>query len=185
MFLCLFCGPMSAAEQVLVLDPETTDITFSVAATGHIVHGRLFLEAGEIRFDQKSGVASGEITVDARKAATGNKKRDKAMHQKVLESERFSLFVLRPVSVEGALAEDGASELILEGRLTIHGDEHTVSIPIKVQNESGRISATATLTVPYVDWGLHRPRVLFFKVAPEVEVRIETRATLVPSVDGS
>ncbi len=177
---CSLAGPVVAAELVLTLDPEATEITFSVGATGHVVHGRLSLDAGEIRFDLDSGVADGEITVDARKADTGNKKRDKTMHAKVLESEQFSFFVFRPASVQGELSEDGSSELTLSGKLAIHGDEHEISIPIQIKAEDGRIYATAEFVVPYVDWGLHRPGVFLLKVAPEVEVRIEATATLRP-----
>ena len=134
---CSLAGPVFAAEQVLTLDPEATEITFSVGATGHAVHGRLFLEAGEIRFDLESGAAGGEITVEARRADTGNKRRDRTMHEKVLESERFPLFVFRPSSVEGELAMSGTSELTLAGTLAIHGGEHPVSIPIRLSRPSG------------------------------------------------
>lgn len=174
-------GPALAAEQVLTLDPEATEITFLLDATGHDVHGRLFLESGEIRFDLDSGTAQGEVTVDARRTDTGNRMRDKTMHKKVLESERFALFVFRPTGVEGQLSEGGKSELTLAGAFAIHGDEHPVLIPIQVENENGRISAMASFVVPYVDWGLHRPNVLFLKVAPQVEVRIEAKGSLAAS----
>lgn len=171
-------GPALSAEQVLTLDPEATEITFLLEATGHDVHGQLFLESGEIRFDMDSGAASGEIAVDARKAGTGNRKRDKTMHRKVLASERFPLFVFRPTGVEGESLESGASQLTLSGTLDIHGEEHPISIPIQFEHESGRVSSNAVFVVPYVDWGMHRPNILFLKVAPAVEVRIKTEGNL-------
>ncbi|MCP4203660.1 MAG: YceI family protein [bacterium] len=144
----------------------------------------MFLELGEIRFDLETGAADGEVAVDAPKAVTGNKRRDRAMHNKVLESERFPSIVFRVTGVEGRLLETGGSELTLDGRMAIHGDEHPVSVPVRVEKDNDRILVRASLVVPYAKWGLHRPSVLFLKVAPEVEVRIEAKATLAPAVGG-
>jgi polyisoprenoid-binding protein YceI len=174
-------GPAHAVERTLNLEPKATVIAFSVGATGHVVHGSLFLDTGEVRFDLESGLADGEIRVDARKAETGNKKRDKNLHVKVLESERFPFFVFRPTTVQGEFSGSGSSELTLSGKLTIHGDEHDLEIPIQTKTVDGRLFATAEFVVPYVKWGMHRPSVFLLKVAPEVEVRIETTATLRPS----
>ncbi len=174
-------GPVFAAEQILTLDPEATEITFALEATGHSVQGRLFLESGEIRFDLETGAVDGEVVADAPKTVTGNKRRDRTMHNKVLESERFPSIVFRVTGVEGKLSETGVSELTLDGMMAIHGEEHPVSVPVRVEKDNGRILVRASLVVPYVEWGLHRPSVLFLKVAPEVEVRIEARATLAPA----
>lgn len=171
-------GTALAAEQVLTLDPAATEIDFVLDAAGHKVRGKLFLVSGRIRFDLDSGAADGEVRIDARKADTGNKRRDKTMHKKVLESARYPLFVFIPTSVEGTLSETEASELTLVGTLSIHGDEHPFSIPVQVEQDGDVVSASATFIVPYADWGLYRPSVLFFKVAPEVEVRIEAKGSL-------
>ncbi len=178
---CSVSGPALAAEQVLIIEPQATEIEFTLGATGHDVHGRLFLESGQIQFDLETGAATGEVAIDVRKAVTGNKKRDKTMHRKVLESERFPLFVFTPTGIEGELRSSGASELTLSGTLAIHGDDHPVSIPVRLERQGDRVSASATLTVPYVEWGLHQPNVLFLKVSPEVEVHIEVRANLGPA----
>ena len=175
---CAFAGPAPALEQVLALEPEATAITFLLDATGHKVNGRLFLESGEIRFDLESGTADGEVTIDARRADTGNRRRDKTMHSKVLESERYPLFSFRPTSIEGKMEATEASTLTLTGMLALHGSEHPFSIPVRVEQDADQVYATATFLVPYAEWGLHRPSVLFFKVAPVVEVRIEAKGSL-------
>ncbi len=171
-------GAPLAAEQVLTLDPAATEITFVLDATAHEVHGKLFLESGLISFDLASGTAEGEVIVDARKAATGNKRRDNTMHKKVLESMRYPRFVFRPTSVEGTMSESEASELTLGGTLEIHGGKHHVSIPVRVEQDGAVVSARASFIVPYAEWGMRRPNLLLIRVAPEVEVRIEAKGSL-------
>lgn len=176
-------GAARAEELVLSFDPETTHVTFDLQATGHDVEGVLYLQGGEVRFDPATGAASGEISIDATRADTGNKKRDKTMHNKVLESEEFPLMVFRPERVEGSFEPHGASELQLHGALTLHGQEHPVVLPVTVEADAGRVKARSEFPVPYVEWGLENPSFLFFKVADEVEVVVETEGTLAPSAD--
>lgn len=171
-------SPTSAADQTVVLDPKTTEITFFLKATGHGVNGTLYLEQGEVRFDLDRGTASGEVTIDARRAETGNSKRDKTMHRKVLESEAHPKLALRVTGLEGQLAARGSSTLTLAGTLAIHGDEHPMSLPLEIERDGDEISVTTTFVVPYVDWGMRRPSFLFLKVAPEVVVRVAATGQL-------
>ena len=83
------------AQSTLALDPARSRVSFSLGATLHTVHGELDLVRGELRFEPSGGVASGEIVVDARSARTGIDARDREMHEKVLESERFPEIALR------------------------------------------------------------------------------------------
>lgn len=166
-------APVLATPRVLALDVAATSISFVLDATAHKVEGRLFLESGEIRFDLETGEAGGEIVIDAVRAETGNRRRDKTMHRKVLESASFPRFVFSPNWIEGELPERGDGELVLGGTLAIHGAEHEVTLPVRLRRDGDALSATAELVVPYVEWGLHRPGALFLRVAPDVLVRIE------------
>ena len=94
-------GPAVAAEQILRLDPGATQIGFLLESTFHDVHGTLFLDRGEIRFDMESGEAAGEIVLDARRTVSGNTKRDKKMHKKVLVTKTFPEIRFRADRVEG------------------------------------------------------------------------------------
>ena len=133
----------SAAEQTLTLEPEATQVTFLLPATGHDVEGRLYLQSGEIAFDPATGAAWGEIRIDAVRAETGSKKRDKKMHAKVLESARFPSIVFVPERLEGELAASGSSDVVLVGNVTIHGAAHTLTLPTRVVIDSGRATAAA------------------------------------------
>lgn len=103
----------------------------------------------------------------------GNEKRDRAMHRKVLESDRFPEFVLRIERVEGDLAEQGTSDLKLGGFLSIHGLEHPVQLAVSVDVEGQHFTASGRLDVPYVEWGLRDPSLLILRVAKDVDVTVE------------
>ena len=105
--------PLFAAEQVATLEPDDTAVTFFVEATGHEMsattrsgrsRSKLYLRSGEIRLDPATGLAAGELVIDATRAESGSKKRDKAMHKKVLESEQHPWISFKAERYEGELA---------------------------------------------------------------------------------
>lgn len=171
-------GTPADAER-LVLDPQTTTIGFTLSATGHTVRGTLALEQGALQFPVAGGAASGRIVIDARSAATGSKGRDRTMHEEVLESERFPQFVFIPRQLRGSVALQGASEAVLEGDLEIHGATHAVSLPTTISIDGTQVTASATLTIPFVEWGMHDPSMLFLRVAKEVEITLGARGRLI------
>jgi polyisoprenoid-binding protein YceI len=168
----------SAEERVLILEPEKTSVTFTVKATGHDVDGVLALDSGQIRFDPDTGAVSGQVTLDLRRAQTGNRLRDREMHRSVFETERFPLVVFRPSRMQGALQASAASEIILVGIVLMHGREHAFSLPVKVRQDGERVTAEAVFDIPYVAWGLRNPSLLFFRVAPAAAVTVKTEASL-------
>jgi polyisoprenoid-binding protein YceI len=173
-------APMAAADPVqLTLDPAASEVRFSLGAVLHTVHGGFRLERGRIVFDPAGGAASGEVAVDLASGDTGNQRRDRDMHRKVLESERFPQAVLTVEAVEGALPADGASaELTLRGVLALHGGEHPVEVAVEVSRSGDRVEARARLTVPYVEWGLEDPSSFVLRVDKEVEVEVTVGGTL-------
>jgi polyisoprenoid-binding protein YceI len=168
-----------AAEQILILSPEQTEVSFSLAATGENVLGSLQLTAGEIHFDEATGAASGRVEIDARAAKTGNRKRDAKMHKKVLESDRFAMIRFTPESIEGALAPAGPSDITLHGMVTILGHDHPLDLAARVEaDDGGHLRIQGDVEVPYVAWGLHDPSVLILRVAKVVNVSIAAEGVL-------
>ena len=170
--------PVCAAEHTLRLDADKTRVGFTLGATAHTVRGTLVLSAGEIQFDPASGIASGEVLFDARRTETGNAKRDKKMHAKVLESEEYPHIVFMPERVEGELAETGHSEITVHGSVLIHGDEHPVELKANILRDGDRVSGTFSFTVPFVAWGMRDPSMFVLRVAKEVEVTVELQGSL-------
>jgi polyisoprenoid-binding protein YceI len=168
--------PPGPAERVLVVSPRESRLSFTLDATGHTVHGTVDPPAGTLRLDP-SGRVAGEIVVDLRSARTGNERRDRDMHAKVLETGRFPRAVFRPESLRGPLPGTGTVEVVLAGILSLHGVEHRVEIPARVTVAGARLTADGTLTIPYVAWGLTDPSKFVLRVGKTVEVRLHVAGT--------
>jgi polyisoprenoid-binding protein YceI len=171
--LLVVAAPLAAAERRLVLDPARTEVAFDLEATGHDVHGLFSLARGEVRFDPESGAASGEIVLDAASGETGNSSRDRTMAEEVLEAASFPEIRFVPQRLIGRVADQGTSEVTLEGRLTLHGSEHAMALPARVSVDGGHVTAETSFPIPYLDWGLHDPSVLFLRVARVVGVVVK------------
>ena len=161
-----------AEQRVLVLDPAASRVSFTLPATGHEVDGTLGVKSGRIAFDPATGDASGEIAIDLKSAQTGNGSRDKTMHNDVLQTGSFPVAVLRVEKVRGNVPASGTSQVTLDGTLSLHGSDHKVSLPAKVEVKDGRVKAETRLAIPFVDWGMKDPSVLFLRVDKVVSVKV-------------
>jgi len=161
-----------ADERAVVVDAAASTVTFTLDTTFHQVHGTMALMGGTIRFDPATGVASGTITVDARRAETGNGKRDKTMHAEVLESESYPEIVFTAERVEGALVDPGHSDLRLVGVMSLHGADHPMTLDASVDSADGKVLAELHFPIPYVEWGMHDPSFLFVRAAKKVDVTV-------------
>lgn len=176
--LALTAAPAPAAGLRIELDPARTQIRFSLGATLHTVHGSFRPASGALSFDPATGIASGEIVIDAASAETGNNKRDEKMHAEVLVSATHPRIVLRPLRLEGQLHPTGTSELTLVAELELLGARHELRLPLAVEVTAEAFTARAEFTVPYVAWGLVDPSTFMLRVAKEVEVVVEAAGTL-------
>lgn len=170
--------PAAAGEWTLTLDPEATEIRFTLGATAHTVRGSARLVRGAIAFDPGGGRARGEVVVDATSLETGNRKRDRDMHRKVLDSSEHPEIAFAAARLEGEIPASGTAEVVLHGTLRIHGGEHPVALPAGVHVEGDRLAASTRFTVPYVEWGMEDPSFFLFRVEDEVEVELELRGAL-------
>ena len=177
--LALLASTAAIAEQrTLILDPGTSTIHFTLGATLHTVHGSAPLAGGEVLFDTEGGDASGQLEVDASRADTGNGKRDREMHDKVLLSARHPAVVLRVTRVEGRLPASGSATLTVRGNLELLDRGHDLAVPVQVAVNGDRVTFEAELKVPYVDWSLHDPSSFLLKVDKFVTVTVSGAGTL-------
>lgn len=168
-----------AAVHDVVIAPAEAQLTFLLEATGHDVSGQLYLKEGKLHYDTATGAASGRIVLGAARTDTGNERRDRAMHEKVLESTLFPEIIFVPDHITGEVDDAGAGQFDLHGAITLHGDDHEVSLPTETRiDEDGRLVAHASLEVPFVEWGLEDPSLLFLRVAKVVQVDIRFSADL-------
>ena len=172
-------GSICLAEVVrLDLDPDRTAISFSLPATLHTVNGTMKLQRGFIAFEAATGRAQGEVVVSSRSAATGHKGRDRTMHRKVLDSERFPLMVFYPEKVKGSLVDGETGELVVEGWIELQGERHPIAWLTRVEREADHLSVGIDFEIPYVEWGLNDPSKLLLRVGPVVRVRVHAQGIL-------
>jgi len=178
----LLTSPSAVAQQVSVtIDPAATQISFTLGATMHTVHGVFKLKSGQMQWDTATGRASGAIVIDATSGNTDNSGRDKNMHAQVLESVKFPEIVFVPSQVKGALAKEGNSQLEVSGAITLHGQSHDQTLNIAVQpGPNGTLQATTQFPVPFKMWGLHDPSTFLLHVADSVNMEIRAVARINP-----
>ena len=177
--LLALAAPLIAGELQIELDPELTSISFRLQATLHSVHGGAALTAGSLRLNTESGDMTGAVTIDATTAKTGNKKRDKKMHGKVLATADHPKIVLRTRRLDGELALQGVSDVTLHGAIEILGQSHEIGVPAHIEIVGDHFTASVEFEIPYVDWGLEDPSTFVLRVAKEVQLTVEAAGTVV------
>jgi polyisoprenoid-binding protein YceI len=170
--LCLAL-PVGAAAMTLHLDPAKTTVQFTFGATLHTVHGTLRAKEGTVRFEQSTGPAEGWVVLDATSAETGNARRDRKMHEKILESRRFPDITFNVERISGSVAPGGRSEIQLHGILDWHGTRRPIDLPASVIVKGDQVTATGFLNLPYLEWGLTDPSFFLLRVAKEVRIEIK------------
>jgi polyisoprenoid-binding protein YceI len=162
----------------VVLDPAQTEIHWKLSGL-HPVHGTFKLKSGEFLFNPKTGTAEGEILVDATTGESGNAARDKRMQDEVLESNRYPAIFYHPTEIKGPFkAGEGTQDLTAEGTFNIHGADHPLELPLKVQITADTATATTRFTVPYVEWGMKNPSRLLRRVSKQVEIEVTAKGTI-------
>jgi polyisoprenoid-binding protein YceI len=136
--------------------------------------------AGALEFDSEGGPVSGQIEIDARSLETGNGLRDGALHEDVLESERYPRMTLLPERVEILRVDGREAEVRITGRIDIHGSEHPLVFPARVSVSGDRVEVTARFPVPYVEWGMRDPGNFLLHVDDVVNVQVEAVGRIEP-----
>ena len=163
---------------VLRLDPASSAVAFRLPGSLHDTHGTFRLKEGTIELDTATSQAEGLVVVDAATGDTGNSARDARMRDVVLESEHFPDIRFRPARVVATLDADGSFHATADGTLTLHGTDHALTSVIDGRLVGERLTATCRFSVPYVEWGLEDPSVLFLKVGKVVEIEVTAAGEL-------
>jgi polyisoprenoid-binding protein YceI len=164
-------------EAVLTFDPSKTTVDFTLGDVIHTVHGQFDLNRGSIRYNTETGAVSGLIAINAASGRSGNNTRDRKMHREILESDRFPDIAFRPDHVEGKVAPSGTSTVQVHGMFAIHGSEHEITVPVKVDMADDHWNATAHFVVPYVKWGMKNPSTFILRVSESVEIDVHASGT--------
>ena len=174
----LLAGSLVAQEVQLELDPAATGAEITLGGNFHKVEGSFAFKHGTIHYQPATGAASGEVVFDATSGKTGNSMRDRKMHKDVIESQIYPEITFRPVRAEGTLAPAGDSTLQVHGMFAIHGAEHEITIPVRLNVRGDKWTAKASFTVPYANWGMKNPSKLFLRVDNDVKVQFRAIGSL-------
>lgn len=165
-------------ELVLVIDPATSKVHWTLDSSLHTVHGTFALKSGTLRVELGSGKAGGEIVADATSGNSGNDGRDKKMHKDVLESSRYTDVIFRPDRVEGKITPQGNCAVKIHGTFVLHGSEHELTVPVQAELGTDQWSGSSKFDIPYVDWGLKNPSNFLLKANHAVNIELELKGSL-------
>ncbi len=179
-FAALLCGSFLTAsgQQTFRVDPAQSSVKYTLGDVLHTVRGTFKVKRGELQMDGP-GKMTGEIVVDATSGDSGSGMRDRKMHKEVLESSRYPEIRFRPDRVEGAVAPQGKSSVMVHGLFGIHGTDREINVPAQVEISPDHWTATVHFTVPYEKWGMKNPSNLFLKVNDSVEIDLTATGSVV------
>jgi polyisoprenoid-binding protein YceI len=174
----------AAQDTAFQLDPAQTKVSFTLGDVLHTVHGTFKLKHGELQIEPM-GKISGSIVVDAGSGDSGSGMRDRKMHKEVLESARYPEIAFRPDHIEGSVASQGKSSVMVHGMFSIHGADREITVPAQVETSADHWTATVHFTIPYEKWGMKNPSTLFLKVNDSVEIDLMAAGSVVKSTANS
>jgi polyisoprenoid-binding protein YceI len=169
-----FAFSAESREGVVTLDPSKTLVEFRLGGAFHTTHGQFQLKGGTIKADSATGRAEGTIVVDAASGDSGDSLRDIRMKDAVLEAEKYPEITFKPLHIYGHLDPAGGFQARLDGLLKLHGVEHDITIDTHGTLIGDSLVATGHFSVPYLEWGLKDPSILFLTVAKHVDIDIAT-----------
>ena len=162
----------------VVLDPAQTEIHWKLGGL-HSTRGTFKLKSGEFIFDPSTGVAEGEVLVDATTGESGNAARDKRMHDEVLESNRYPAIFFHPTQLKGGFKPGESTQQVqAQGTFNIHGADHAMELPVKVETAGDVVTATTKFAVPYVAWGMKNPSKFWLRVSKQVDIEVTAKGTI-------
>jgi len=173
------CVSLNAAAQQLRLQfsPPNTTIAFALGDLLHTVRGSFRLKQGTVEYNLSTATVTGALVIDASSGQSGNRIRDRKMHREILESARYSEITFRPDRIEGDIAPSGASTIKVHGLFTLHGVDHELTMPVRVQVFPDHWIADTHFTIPYVKWGIKNPSAFLLRVSESVEITVHATGT--------
>lgn len=172
-------------ELTLQFTPANTTIKFTLGDIVHTVHGSFQLKRGEVDCDLNTQSVHGELVADATSGESGNHTRDRRMHKEILETAKYPEIIFRPDRIEGAVSASAISTVQVHGIFSIHGSDHELIIPVRVQVFTDHWVADSHFNIPYVKWGIKNPSTFLLRVSESVEIDVHATGTeLQPGASG-
>jgi polyisoprenoid-binding protein YceI len=162
------------------LDPAESRVWFDADARLHSFRGETQQLTGRFTIQRRSPpqLADAVVTIEAASLVTGHPERDADMRQDFLEVERFPTIDFRvdELLTPQALAGDGTWDLVLQGKLTVHGVTRDVKVPTTVNIADERVTARGRIYVDMQAFNIRVPRLFLIPMKSEVLVGFEVVA---------
>ncbi len=180
--LALLAAPLARSAPVpLEIDPsQPAQMRFTVEAPLDDIVGTSQGLSGRASFDAASGVGSGTVAVDLASFRTGIALRDEDLRDQFFQADKYPQATLTIAKLDPAVAG-----LLLPGRavqadgvgtLSLHGVNHPVRIPLKLQagSQAGRtlLLAQGSFDIRFVDYGIPQPKALILKLGNHAHVDV-------------
>ena len=175
-----FVSGALAQHQTFKVNPDSSQVTFTLGGNGHHVQGTFHVQSGSIDFDPSAQKIFGSVVVNAASGNSGEPSRDKKMNTDILDTAHFAEATFAPSSYQGTIAPSGDSTIQVSGIFTLHGTAHDLTLPMQIHIDGANLTAKGHFTVPYVKWGLKDPSIFVLKVAKEVDIDLDLRGRLTP-----
>ena len=167
----------SEAPRQFRIDAAESRIWFDADARLHSFRGKTQQLTGGFTLLRTSPleIADAWVTIDAARLETGHPERDADMRRDFLEVERFPTIefhvdkLLTPSPVAGVTSWD----LVLQGRLTVHGVTRDIKVPTTVTVAEERVIAQGQLHLNMRDYNIRVPRLFLIPMKSEVLVGFE------------
>jgi polyisoprenoid-binding protein YceI len=183
--LCWLLGGAAHAETyTLHLDP-TSAITYEATTPLETWRGRAPVAelTGSFNDQDIAGSLRLTVTLEPDDFRSGIAIRDINAQRTVFRTDRYPVitFTLTRAELAGPLPPGSAQEARVEGTLSMHGVERTITVPVTVRREQDTLTATGAFTVQLSDYAMHRPSFLFITVDDTVRLELDITVRLEPS----
>ena len=162
------------------LDPAESRVWFDADARLHSFRGETQALTGRFTLQRRSPpqVTGANVTIEAARLTTGHPERDADMRQDFLEVERFPTIEFRVDEslVPRPVADAVSWDLVLQGKLTVHGISRDVQVPTSVSVAGERITARGRIHLDMRDYSIRVPRLFLIPMKSEVLVGFEVVA---------
>jgi polyisoprenoid-binding protein YceI len=135
--------------------------------------GRTNAITGEITLAAENDALSAtaaSFEVDVTTLESNEDRRDNAIRTRGLETDQFptATFALTtPITVPQAALDGGQATVDVTGDLTLHGQTKSVTIPLEVQLNDGRVEIDGSYEFPFSDFGMEPPNTPVISVEDE------------------
>ena len=170
----------SGASMPFHLDPAESRVWFDADARLHSFRGETQQLTGRFALQRlfPPQLVDATVTIDAASLDTGHPERDADMRREFLEVDRFPAIEFRvdDLLLPQTVANAASWDLVLQGKLTVHGITRDVKVPTTVSVADERITARGQLYLDMRDYNIRVPRLFLIPMKSEVLIGFEVVA---------